>query len=201
MKNVFSDLTVVLAFLFTACNNPQPKRTTQVQAQAIDTSVSKPSSESVYQGMREMALNTSSGSLGLDLPAEKITVYGVIMDWGVKGKVVTTVAYQTGDASLYTSSGSGMLGGKDREDIRETAREYVRMAQGYLTKAKPAGEITLPGTDTIQFCFLTNKGTYIAREDLKNFENASTPWFGLISEANTLIEQLREAAGEGKHSN
>ena len=50
-----------------------------------------------------MAFKVKPEQLKLSLPIDKTVVYGVIMDWEISGATVTTVSYQTGDASMYVS--------------------------------------------------------------------------------------------------
>jgi hypothetical protein len=48
---------------------------------------------------------TTPDHLNLTLDESKTIVYGTIMDWDIGETIVTVVAFKTGDASMYLSSG------------------------------------------------------------------------------------------------
>src|SRR3970040_739511 len=72
--------------------------------------------ENPFEELRNRAFKTTPEDLELSLPDNKTVVYGVIMDWEMGGAVATTVSYQTGDASLYLSSGGGVIGGGQHQN-------------------------------------------------------------------------------------
>ena len=87
-----------------------------------------------YEGLRKMAFTATPEQLGLSLSADKTVVYGVIMDWEMSGATATTVSYQTGDASLYLSSGGGVIGGGQHQSVNSAAKQFVSLAQTFLDK-------------------------------------------------------------------
>jgi hypothetical protein len=101
-----------LVFYLTSCVN---KSTANDNQTISDQHTTKPkvhqTKENAFEGLRNMAFTATPEQLGLSLPADKTVVYGVIMDWEMGGATATTVSYQTGDASLYLSSGGGVIGG------------------------------------------------------------------------------------------
>ncbi len=76
-----------------------------------------------------MAFTTTPEQLGLSMPTDKTSVYGVAMDWEMGSATATTTAYQTGDASLYLSSGGGVIGGGQHQKINSAAKHYPRYRQ------------------------------------------------------------------------
>src|ERR1044072_2436959 len=64
----------------------------------------------MYESLRAMALATSASDLGLDPAGADPFVYGVVMDMDVDGETATIVAFETGDTSLYLSTGGGTIG-------------------------------------------------------------------------------------------
>src|SRR5688500_6800465 len=81
----------------------------------IETMENSVPQENPYEGLRNMALGTTQKDLQLSLADGKTVVYAVVMDWNMGEGVATTVAYQTGDASMYLSSGGGIIGGGQHE--------------------------------------------------------------------------------------
>lgn len=81
-----------------------------------------------------MAFSTTPEQPGLTLPTDDTVVYGIIMDWKIGGATATTVAYQTGDASLYLSPGAGVIGGGQHQNVNSAAKQFVNLAQTFISK-------------------------------------------------------------------
>ncbi|MBO9570747.1 MAG: hypothetical protein J7497_00835, partial [Chitinophagaceae bacterium] len=114
----------------------------------------------VFEELRNIALEVTPAQLGIDLPADSSIVYGVVMDWEMNGSTVTLVSYQTGDASLYLSSGGGVVGGGKHKNVNIAAKKFVELANNYLDKTAKSEAATLPATDEVAFYFLSSKGIY-----------------------------------------
>lgn len=73
-----------LVFCLTSCGNKptandKPATTVPNKAQPKADRVK----ENPFEALRNRAFSTTPQQLGLSLPADKIVVYGVIMDWGL----------------------------------------------------------------------------------------------------------------------
>ena len=184
-----------LVFYLTSCGNKttvKDNQTTNYQ----DTSKPKVhlTKENSFEGLRNMAFSATPEQLGLSLPTDKTVVYGVIMDWEMGGATVTTVSYQTGDASLYLSSGGGVIGGGQHQNVNSSAKQFVDLAQTFLDKTTKTETTSLPSTDEVNFYLLTNKGVFVGQEQMKNFENNSSPWLPLFEEGNNVLTELRKTS-------
>jgi len=144
-----------------------------------------------YAGLRDMALQTTPGQLGIDPGADPSGVYGVVLDWPLKEGIISLVCFSSGDASMYTSTGGGMIGGGSHDAIKSAAKEFVQKAQGYLKLAVKTDTVELPDADELQFCFLTASGIFTARESFSLIKNNSSAWLPLFAEANNVIAALR----------
>lgn len=153
-----------------------------------------------FKEMRTAALSVTPEQLELSLPSERTIVYGVVMDWEMNGNIATTVSFQTGDASVYMSTGGAILGGGHLLEIVPEAKRFVHLAQTFLGESKKAGTTPLPSTDEVKFYLLTNNGIYVGEEQMRNLENGSSHWIGLFDQGNNVISKLRKsvesAAGE-----
>ncbi|MBK7183628.1 MAG: hypothetical protein IPH89_12200 [Bacteroidetes bacterium] len=107
------------------------------------------------------------------------------------GATATTVAYQTGDASLYLSSGGGVIGGGQHQNVNKAAKQFVNLAQTFLDNSTKTKTTPLPSSDEVKFYLLTSKGVFAGQEIMKNFENNSSPWAELFEEGNKLLTELR----------
>lgn len=149
--------------------------------------------ENAFDGLRSMAFSVKPEQIGLSLPTDKTFVYGVIMDWEMGGAIATTVSYQTGDASLYLSSGGAIIGGGRHENVNNASKKFVSLAQVFLDKTVKTEKKTLPSIGEVKFYLLTNKGTFVGQETMNNFENNSSPWLKLFNEGNNVLTELRNS--------
>jgi len=148
--------------------------------------------ENVYGDLRGMALSNTPEQLGLTIPEKETVVFGVVMDWGIDDAVATTVAYRNGEASLYLSSGGGVIGGGQHEQVNKVAKQFVSLAQKHLKHTKKTNDTPLPKTDEVIFYLLTNNGTYTGKEQMKNFENETSGWTDLFYAGNDILSELRK---------
>nr|WP_321453195.1 hypothetical protein [uncultured Carboxylicivirga sp.] len=107
------------------------------------------------------------------------------------GATATTVSYQTGDASLYLSSGGGVIGGGQHLNVNKAAKQFVSLAQTFIDKTTKTETTDLPAIDEVKFYLLTNKGIFVGQEQMKNFENNSSDLMKLFEEGNNVLSQLR----------
>jgi hypothetical protein len=147
--------------------------------------------ENAYKGLRNTAFSANPDQLDLELPEDQTSVFGVIMDWEMDGATATTVAYLTGDASLYLTTGGGVIGGGQHEKVKVAAKRFVTIAQTYLEKSTKTEKQSLPEKHQINFYLLTTKGLFVGQEQIENFENNSSSWLELFEEGNKVLNELR----------
>jgi hypothetical protein len=199
MTHIISGIILAggLVICLASCKNKSTTNGKQTMKEQ-DTAKTKanPSKEDAFEGLRNIAFTTTPEQLGLSLQAGKTIVYGVIMDWGMGSATATTVSYQTGDASLYLSSGGGVIGGGQHPTVNSAAKQFVSLAQTFLDRTIKTETTALPTTDQVKFYLLTNKGIHVGEEQLKNFENRSSEWLPLFEEGNKVIAELRITTGK-----
>jgi hypothetical protein len=180
-------------FCFANCDESPGKAHKPTAGAAQDTTKpgNTPKAENPFEGLRKMAFSLTPEQLQLSLPADKTVVYGVIMDWGMDDVTATVVSYQTGDASLYLSSGGGVIGGGQHEKVNKAAREFVSLAQPYLNKAHKTESTPVGRDNEVKFYLLTNKGIYAGQDVMKNFENNTSAWLPLFEQGNKVLTELR----------
>jgi hypothetical protein len=144
-----------------------------------------------YSGLRTMALNTTPVQLQLTIPENQTKVYGILMDWDLGEGIATVICYSTGDASIYLSSGGGMIGAGHHEIVNREAKKLLENAQNYLSKTVQTELTPLPKKNWVNFYFLTNKGKYFAEETIENFNNHSSVWLPIFEGFNTIITESR----------
>jgi hypothetical protein len=122
-----------------------------------------PEGSETYAKLRRMALNVSLADLGLKVAGEEFAAYGVLMETGYAGAIVTLVAYATGDASLYFSNGGGVIGAGKHEDVREAAKTFVAAGQYFLDQMERATECPTPPSGRAHFYLLTDRGIFTSQ--------------------------------------
>ena len=181
-----------LAFYLASCKNKQnSKQTEDYISKTGDTVKVHNLPDNRFLDLRNMAFAVTPEQLQITLPTDQIKIYGVIMDWDLGDGTATFISFSTGDASMYLSSGGGLIGGGQHENVSTAAKAFIDKAQQYLDKTTKVDSTPLPDKNCVRFYFMTNKGKFTAQENLKNFDNSSSPWLPLFEEGNKVISELR----------
>jgi hypothetical protein len=145
--------------------------------------------ENLYRELRHKALSTTAEQLNLKLDAEKTIVYGVVMECDTGVAVVTLVAFKSGDASIYLSTGQIYIGGYSHENIRTAALAFVDEAQNYVKKAKITYYTEELGKNCVSFYLLTNKQTFKFQDTVKNLTIINSEWKKLFYMGDNLVAE------------
>lgn len=106
----------------------------------------------------------------------------------------TNKTNQTGDASLYVSTGGGVIGSGQHQNVNSASKQFVSLAQKFLDKATKTQVTSLPSTNEVKFYLLTNKGIFVGEEQVKNLDNNSSPWLKLFEEGNNVLTEIRKTS-------
>ncbi len=198
MKMIFGIIGIFIlsGFLFyiTSCNEKSKVNGQGNSSQNLDTSkmIKTKVEENPYPALREQSLSITAEQLQLNLDNSKTIAYGIIMEWDLTDVVVSVVTFQTGDASLYISTGQIYMGGFTHENVNEAAKSFVENGQEFLKYAKPITETPLPYKNCVRFYFLTNKGKFYIQETVENIENNKSNLTKLFDLGNKVITEYRE---------
>lgn len=145
------------------------------------------------RGLREMALKRLPSDFQPTLkPTHEFPrIYGVLMDWPLGEQTVTIFSLSTGDASLYTTSTFGVIGGFSHENVRTAAIHLVRMADAFFDDAVPATAYPYPKPGHIRFYLLTFNGVRVIDADQAAVESGSNRYTPLFAAAQDVMTQLR----------
>jgi hypothetical protein len=114
------------------------------------------------------------------------------MDWGLEEAVATITGFTSGDASLYVSSGGGVIGGGGHEDVREAAMHFVEVAQERVRWMQPTREFPLPRIGRVKFYVLTGGG--VLTTDVR-VEPIEASYAALWNAGQMLLAAIRESDG------
>ena len=99
----------------------------------------------VYSTMRHQALAYSKAvEIGLPEPPPDSPAWGVIMEIGSSDYTSTVVAFGDGGTSLYVSSGFGVIGGGEHENVREANTKFIQTANQLYQHLDLASHIPSP---------------------------------------------------------
>ena len=141
----------------------------------------------VYADLRQQAFKCGLEAkvMHIDKPT------GIIMDWNLGEGVATLVAFDTGDASLYLSTGGGVIGGEEHETVRFAVADYLAVAESFLDKAEKTEDTSIPPAGKVSFYILAMKNPYILLDDAEKLGNRSSNYSSLFEAANRVITELR----------
>ncbi len=134
----------------------------------------------------------------VDVPSNQPDqVYGVIMDVGLanddgtssdKNLVITETAFASGESSLQTSFGGGVIGLGGAEEVSEHAKQIIGLAQALVHLTEPATNRDLPMSERVYFYFLTTSGVRFYSCSIKETDTQGHP-FNEIFARFTLIKR------------
>jgi len=151
--------------------------------------------EEIYMSLRQQAFEISPGDLDLATQLGPQEPYGVLMEMGFAKGTATLASFISGDASLYFSTGGGILGGSGQPNVKQAAKQFVSLAQGYLTHMQPAATYPLPQVNKVWFYVLTPQGIVAGEADeraLSEGRSALSPLFDAGQEVITAMRLVEE---------
>ena len=144
-----------------------------------------------YMRLRGQIFEATPEQIGLTMTTDE-KPYAIVMDMGMGGDgTASLVSIIDGNASMYLSTGGGVIGGYAHETVRKAATDFVNMGQSYYSKMNLVDSFPLPKADNVIFYILTNKGKYSIEEEIQKIENDDSDWGQLFYEGNKVITELR----------
>jgi hypothetical protein len=148
------------------------------------------SRENPYSDLRTRALTAADTSLGLHASDD---VWSVVMDLPVTRGTATVVAYDTGDASIYLSSGGGFIGGGLKAGVREAAQAFIATAQAARGAFVPTTAYPPPEPGQVQFYVRIAGRVEVAHVSSSELESGRHPLSALYVAGHGVITACREA--------
>lgn len=144
--------------------------------------------------MRELRLRMLTDdpkSFGVQPTEEYPVVYGVLMDWPIDEHTASVVSLCTGDASLYTTSTFGVIGGIGHESVRRAACSFVKEAAKHFKESVPTSDYSYPESDRVKFYLVTFNGVRVIEAPLSSATDDSGNYASLFNQGQEVITQLR----------
>jgi hypothetical protein len=143
----------------------------------------------VMRELRERALTADAMDIGV--AADPAVPWGVIMETGYPGAVASLVAFADGSASLYLSSGGGVIGGGEHASVNAAARSLITKAAGQMHQFEPAPDHPVPAEGMTRFYIRTEKGLRTAAAPESELAEGKHPLTPLFEAGHEVITELR----------
>jgi hypothetical protein len=109
----------------------------------------KPAPAEVSRGLRDQAFTVAAKDFGISAAPHQ--PFLVVMDIAYPEAVASVVSSLSGDASIYISTGGGVIGGIGHERVRQAAIAFVRESSKYMASMKTATEFPYPSAGNVRF--------------------------------------------------
>jgi hypothetical protein len=144
------------------------------------------------KGLRTMMLTTPASKVGIQ-PSERCPkLFGVVMDLPVSGgHTATAVSMCDGNASLYTTSTFGILGGIGHESVRVASTNFVSAAQAHYDAATPTTDYPYPVPDHVRFYLLGFDGVRVVDAEISAIEKPGGKYSAMWAAGQGVLTELR----------
>lgn len=141
--------------------------------------------------LRLQLLASKPGEIGFQPSAEFSKVYGILIDWPVDDITATVVALADGNASLYTTSTFGIIGGAGHEEVRKMATKLVTIANHHFDDGVSTADFSYPAAGHVKFYLLTYGGVKVIDASYAAICTMKDRYSDLFGAGQDVVTQLR----------
>lgn len=153
--------------------------------------MSQPTPREVYSGLRSQVLSLDPTAIGVVPSPERSTVWGVLMESTFPGALMTFVCLADGTTSLYLSTGGGIIGAGEHENVAAAGEELLEIAQSAADDMSLTSSYPPPGDGRVRFYLLTFSGVVAAEADENELGEGRHELSPLFYQAHEVITQVR----------
>jgi hypothetical protein len=121
--------------------------------------IGKPEEGDLYVRLRQLAFDYVPDP-SIDKTTDEALVFGVIMEFMISGNYVTLFCSANGDASIYSSEGTNIVGGARSPIISKTATIFVQLFENYLPNMTRVRDNRHPDPQSVIFYALRPGGVF-----------------------------------------
>lgn len=118
-------------------------------------------------------------------------VWGLVMEHVRGGHITSLVALADGNASVYGSHGSAVVGAGGKEEVGAASRQWCDLANGYLSDLLPAREFPFPKPEFVRFFALTTTGVRTAEVSERVLEKGEHRYSPMFAMGRMILDRLR----------
>jgi hypothetical protein len=148
-------------------------------------------SKQIYLTLRNQLLTLNPRDVDITPTAEHPHAWACLMEFILSKSVVTLAAIIDGTASLYFSTGGGILGSGNHPTVGSAAKTMVSEAEAALAYTQQAQDYPLPTEGLIRFYILTHAGIFTAESPETSLSIRKHQLSGLFTAGENLITQIR----------
>ena len=158
-----------------------------------DGSFDSPAGPGECEARRAAAFATGAADLALpddwgDRPR------GVVLELGTARGTTTLIAFATGESSLLTASGAGIIGRPSHVHVVVQAKRLVKAAAAHVAQLAPAAAFPspppAPPAGMMRFYALTGRGILTAEAEIDVLRNGDHPLSPLLEAADALMVEF-----------
>jgi hypothetical protein len=153
--------------------------------------MANPSPSEVTSELRRKMLSEYPAQLGRDPKFKDSPALGVLMETGFDKAVVSLVSCIDGNASVYFSSGGGIIGGVGHLDIRIAAQRFTQFAAIHIPEMSKCVDYPMPNIGHTTFYVITSNGTLTVTAPEAELGGGSHPFSPLFHTGHYLFTRLR----------
>ncbi|MCP3919294.1 MAG: hypothetical protein GY711_27460 [bacterium] len=131
--------------------------------------------------------------------ATGLELQGVVCELGMERGTALVAGFRSGAASMYLSTGGGVIGGEGHAPVRAAARQLCAVAEGkaeHFSGAEASPD--LPAEGTVTYSLLSAQSMQVATHVESELQQAAHPLHELYCAMHELLTALRETQeGEG----
>ncbi len=153
----------------------------------------------VMRDLRTMMLKTQASEAGIQPSKNCPKVFGIVMDMSVSGgHTATVVSMCDGNASLYTTSEFGILGGIGSESVRSASTNFVAEAQSHFDAATPAKDFPYPSSGHVRIYLLGFNGVRVIDSETAEIVKPASAHSSLWIAGQHVLTELRLLSEKSK---
>jgi hypothetical protein len=145
----------------------------------------------VMRELRKKILSASAAEMGLKPTQDYPRVFTALMDWPLGTNIISVYGACSGDASIYTTSTFGVIGGIGHENVRNAAHQFVKIAETHYNDAVPTKDFPCPKPGHIFFYLVCFDGVRTIDVTEESLRTGKTKCVDLGNAAQQLITELR----------
>lgn len=148
----------------------------------------------VMKTLRERVFEVPPEQLGA--ATSNTEPFAIVMDLGMENGTASVFAASSGDASLYLSTGGGVIGGFAHENVRHAATAFVRESVRHRNDLKATREYSYPTAGHVRFYVRNREGVFVADRSEEELGNKKDRLWPLFYAGQEVITQLRSVSGQ-----
>lgn len=142
--------------------------------------------------LRLQALRADPDEYGMEPSDELPNVFGVVVDMAFPNGTATLVTFAEGTTSLYTSTGSGVIGGGGYPQVVRASQALLRAADDHLDAFAPDDSLEPPAPGSVTIRVLTYKCRLAVTEDYTVLGEGRSPASPVFHATHGVLTELRE---------